>query len=229
MKIFKNISALVMLAIQASVANAFSPLMAFNRARGNEVVSTNTQLKCSTTETFDYALIFDCDGVIIETEELHRLAYNAAFKAAGLKIDGEPVEWSVEYYDVLQNTVGGGKGKMFYHFRNTTGAFPSFVDGEVKPAPETEEEQQALVDNLQAHKTELYKDLIAEKATPRPGVIELMDAALADPKTAVGVCSASTKAAVVSVHFDASHFKKAFVCLTISICAIDTNHFTVYL
>ena len=41
---------------------------------------------------FDYALIFDCDGVIIETEELHRLAYNAAFQAADLKINGEPVE-----------------------------------------------------------------------------------------------------------------------------------------
>lgn len=48
----------------------------------------------STTQPgeFDYALIFDCDGVIIETEELHRLAYNAAFKAADLQINGEPVE-----------------------------------------------------------------------------------------------------------------------------------------
>lgn len=27
------------------------------------------------------ALIFDCDGVIVETEELHRLAYNGAFQA----------------------------------------------------------------------------------------------------------------------------------------------------
>jgi hypothetical protein len=55
---------------------------------------------------FEYALIFDCDGVIIETEELHRLAYNAAFESADLKIDGQPVIWSTEYYDILQNTVG---------------------------------------------------------------------------------------------------------------------------
>jgi len=41
--------------------------------------------------------------------------------------------------------------------------------------------------------------LIEEKAIPRPGVIELMDAAIADPKVAVGVCSASTKAAVTKV------------------------------
>ena len=50
----------------------------------------------------DYALIFDCDGVIIETEELHRLAYNAAFQQAGVEVNGEPVVWSTEYYDVLQ-------------------------------------------------------------------------------------------------------------------------------
>jgi HAD superfamily hydrolase (TIGR01509 family) len=145
---------------------------------------------------FDHALIFDCDGVIIETEELHRLAYNAAFKAADLQIDNEPVEWTVEYYDILQNTVGGGKNKMFYHFRNVTKTFP--VSGD-KSAPTTAEEEQALVDDLQDHKTELYKDLIKEKAIPRPGVIELMDEALADPKIAVGVCSASTKAAVTKV------------------------------
>lgn len=148
------------------------------------------------SKNFEYALIFDCDGVIIETEELHRLAYNAAFDSFKLTIDGKPVEWTVEYYDVLQNTVGGGKGKMFYHFRNTTGAFP--MQGDTR-APASAEEEQDLVDRLQAHKTDLYKDLIAEKAVPRPGVIELMDEALEDPSIAVGVCSASTKAAVTKV------------------------------
>lgn len=54
----------------------------------------------------EYALLFDCDGVILETEEFHRLAYNAAFDAADLTIGGKSVNWSVEYYDVLQNTVG---------------------------------------------------------------------------------------------------------------------------
>jgi len=177
----------------AATASAFSPSVA------RTTFAPRTSLNAEACK-FDYALIFDCDGVIIETEELHRLAYNAAFKAANLEVNGEPVEWTVEYYDVLQNTVGGGKAKMFYHFRTTTGAFPTFSeDGSTKPSPETQDDQQALIDNLQAHKTELYKDLIAEKATPRPGVIELMDEALADPKIAVGVCSASTKAAVTKV------------------------------
>jgi len=144
-----------------------------------------------------YALLFDCDGVIIETEELHRLAYNAAFKEFKLQIGNEPVEWTVEYYDILQNTVGGGKNKMFYHFRETKGAFPTSEDG--KPAPTTPEDEQDLVDRLQALKTNLYKDLIAEKAQARPGVLELMDEALASDNIRVGVCSASTKEAVTKV------------------------------
>lgn len=85
---------------------------------------------------------------------------------------------------------------MFFHFQNTTGAFPMVGD---KASPATQEEQQALIDKLQDHKTNIYKEFIEEKAVPRPGVIELMDEALADPRIAVGVCSASTKAAVTKV------------------------------
>jgi HAD superfamily hydrolase (TIGR01509 family) len=100
----------------------------------------------------------------------------------------------VEYYDILQNTVGGGKPKMFYHFRNTVKAFPSVGPN---PPPQTAEEQQHLIDKLQEWKTNHYKTLLATEAKPRPGVLELLDEALADPTIAVGVCSAATKAAAV--------------------------------
>ena len=141
------------------------------------------------------------------------MAYNAAFDAAGLTIDGEPVNWSVEYYDVLQNTVGGGKPKMFFHFRNTTKAFP-MVAG--KPAPATPDEQQALIDALQDDKTNRYKQLVESNAVCRPGVLELMDEALADPSIAVGVCSASTKAAAqrtLSVTLGQERLDKLDVCI----------------
>lgn len=53
----------------------------------------------------DYALLFDCDGVIVETEELHRLAYNEAFVKFDLKLpSGQPVEWTVEYYGKLSHS-----------------------------------------------------------------------------------------------------------------------------
>ena len=129
--------------------------------------------------TTDYALLFDCDGVIVETEELHRLAYNGAFEQFGLRLpDGSPVVWDVAYYDILQNTVGGGKPKMNYYFKNTAKAWP--ISGRpYKRAPVTEEEQRKLVDALQDAKTEFYKKIIDNMATAREGVLELMDEAIA--------------------------------------------------
>jgi HAD superfamily hydrolase (TIGR01509 family) len=101
----------------------------------------------------------------------------------------------VEYYDKLQNTVGGGKPKMFYHFRTTKdGQFPHVGSN---PPPATIDEQQSLIDTLQDYKTKHFTSLLETKAQARPGILELMDAALDDPTIAVGVCSAATKAAAV--------------------------------
>lgn len=63
-------------------------------ARTRAFLST-TRLDVSKKKDCEFALLFDCDGVILETEELHRLAYNAAFKEFDLTIAGQPVEWSV--------------------------------------------------------------------------------------------------------------------------------------
>ena len=49
-----------------------------------------------------------------------------------------------------------------------------------------------LVDALQDFKTECYKKLVTT-ASPRPGILALMDAAIATPGLAVGICSASTR------------------------------------
>lgn len=67
-------------------------------------------------------------GVIVESEDLHRRAYNAAFQQFDIRCpgaDGESiVDWSVEYYDDLQNTVGGGKPKMRHYFGATATLSP---------------------------------------------------------------------------------------------------------
>lgn len=119
----------------------------------------------------------------------------------------------MDYYDILQNTVGGGKPKMFYHFRNTTGVFP-MVAGAAAPA--TAADRQSLIDQLQAWKTDHYKNLLETEAQARPGVLELMDAALADPTIAVGVCSAATKEAAVktlSITLGAARVDLLDVCI----------------
>ncbi len=49
-------------------------------------------------------------GVIVESEDIHRMAYNATFEHFDVRCPGgsSPVVWTVEYYDELQNKVGGG-------------------------------------------------------------------------------------------------------------------------
>ena len=45
------------------------------------------------------------------------MAYNAAFEHFDVKPKGEKLaEWSVKFYDALQNKVGGGKPKMRWYF-----------------------------------------------------------------------------------------------------------------
>jgi beta-phosphoglucomutase-like phosphatase (HAD superfamily) len=48
------------------------------------------------------ALIFDVDGTLAETEELHRFAFNEAFAAAGL-----PWHWDQALYAKLLEVTGG--------------------------------------------------------------------------------------------------------------------------
>jgi len=155
--------------------------------------------KASESGDCNWALLFDCDGVIVETEELHRLAYNGAFDSFGLEVDGEAVVWEVSYYDKLQNTVGGGKPKMKWHFTNTmAGKWPVCTKGDYGAgllAPNNDPDaQSALVDALQDAKTEIYKGIVESAAEARPGVLELMDEAIATPGVAVGICSAATRA-----------------------------------
>jgi len=98
------------------------------------------------------------------------------------------VNWSPDYYEVLANTVGGGKPKMKYHFNTTMeGKWPDDY-------PHDDADKDALVDGLQDKKTEVYKRIVEEVAEARPGVLALMDEALARDDIAVGICSAATLA-----------------------------------
>jgi len=158
---------------------------------------------CAKVGGFSAALLFDCDGVLVETEELHCIAYNMAFEEFGLEIDGKPVVWSADYYSHLANTVGGGKPKMRYHFTGIgapegAATHPDIARVWPKPTkrdglvPADEAAGMLLIDGLQDFKTECYKKLVTT-APARPGVLELMDAAIAMPGLAVGICSASTR------------------------------------
>eukprot|EP00252_Welwitschia_mirabilis_P019953 TRINITY_DN476_c0_g1_i1.p1 TRINITY_DN476_c0_g1~~TRINITY_DN476_c0_g1_i1.p1 ORF type:complete len:337 (-),score=65.87 TRINITY_DN476_c0_g1_i1:233-1243(-) len=141
------------------------------------------------------ALIFDCDGVILESEHLHRNAYNETFAHFNVCClpSSPPVVWDAEFYDQLQNQIGGGKPKMRWYF-NTNG-WPSSTLFRTPPA--TDADKAKLIDTLQDWKTEKYKDIIRSgSVNPRPGVLELMDEAKA-AGIKLAVCSAATKSCVI--------------------------------
>ena len=73
--------AMALLALLVAPISAFAPRggIADNSAPTNELHDDYS----------GYALLFDCDGVIVETEEMHRVAYNAAFTKYGLKLASE--------------------------------------------------------------------------------------------------------------------------------------------
>lgn len=136
------------------------------------------------------AVLFDCDGVIVVSEELHRLAYNQVFE----EFETSTV-WSEDYYEMLMNTIGGGKPKMHFHFGRE--GWPASKLG---PPPETEDAQAALIDTMQDRKTEIFEEMVASgKAEARPGIVELIDEALGRPDLKVAICSAATKSAAQKI------------------------------
>ncbi|MCJ2049763.1 HAD-IA family hydrolase [Methylobacterium sp. J-070] len=101
------------------------------------------------------ALIFDVDGTLAETEDLHRQAFNRAFADLGLS-------WSWDaalYADLL--TVMGGKERLA-HYIDTQHAAEA-------------EALHALAPEIHARKTLAYGTLVAESGLRlRPGIARLI-------------------------------------------------------
>ena len=132
------------------------------------------------------ALVFDCDGVLADTErDGHRPAFNETFAEFGI-----PVRWSVEEYGRLL-AIGGGKERLATLFT------PENVEAYGLPAEPAE--QQALVARWHKAKTARYTALIAAGVVPpRPGIARI--AAEADAAGwQLAVASTSAEAAVRAV------------------------------
>lgn len=126
------------------------------------------------------ALIFDCDGVLVDTEkDGHRVAFNQAFAEAGLD-----TVWDVPLYGELLK-VAGGKERMTHYFE--TSGWPRGRD------PDT------LVPALHKRKTAIFTELIASGRLPlRTGVARIVDEATA-AGIRLGVCTTSNPKSVDGV------------------------------
>ncbi|KAG2711936.1 hypothetical protein I3843_04G094200 [Carya illinoinensis] len=161
--------------------------------------SFTSEKRLSVSSSYKFqALVFDCDGVILESEHLHRQAYNDAFAHFNVRCPSSaqsqhPLNWGSDFYDELQNRIGGGKPKMRWYFGEHGWPSSTIFD---KP-PEADEDRVKLIDTLQDWKTERYKEIIKSGTVePRPGVLRLMDEAKAAGKK-LAVCSAATKSSVI--------------------------------
>jgi HAD superfamily hydrolase (TIGR01509 family) len=127
------------------------------------------------------ALIFDCDGVLVDTErDGHRVAFNQAFTKKGLNI-----EWDINLYGELLE-VAGGKERMWHYFNTNQW-------------PDNTTDRDAFIKDLHKLKTECFMHIIESKQLSlRPGVARLVDEAIANNVT-LAVCSTSNIKAVTLV------------------------------
>ena len=136
------------------------------------------------------ALIFDCDGVLADTElHGHLVAFNRMWQKFGVNW-----QWSSEQY-AEKLRIGGGKERMASLF-----AEPRFQ--EVFDVPKDETARKELLAKWHAEKTAIYQDIIASGAIPaRAGVKRLAEEALArDWKLAVASTSARPSVDAVLQH-----------------------------
>jgi HAD superfamily hydrolase (TIGR01509 family) len=128
------------------------------------------------------ALIFDCDGVLVDTErDGHRVAFNRAFADIGLSST-----WDVETYGELLE-VAGGKERIKHYF--DTAGWPAAAG----------RDRDAFVLDLHKRKTAIFTDIVAAGQLPlRSGIARIVDEAAA-AGVRLGVCTTSNPKSVAGV------------------------------
>ena len=132
------------------------------------------------------ALIFDCDGVLADTErDGHLPAFNTAFAEFGL-----PISWGDATY-AQKLKIGGGKERI-------ASLFTPDVVAKAGVSADADE-QAALIKRLHARKTELFTERVEAGLLPgRPGIQRLIAEAL-DVGWTVAVASTSAEPSVRAV------------------------------
>ena len=118
------------------------------------------------------AIIFDMDGTLADTEELHRQAFNLAFEEYGC-----PLNWSRREYKQLLS-ISGGKERIYHCLRR-----PGMADDELHRTTNT----------IHQRKSVLYRQILVESNIKlRPGIRRLTkECRRADLKLAIATSSSA--------------------------------------
>jgi HAD superfamily hydrolase (TIGR01509 family) len=132
------------------------------------------------------ALIFDCDGVLADTEQFgHLRAFNQLFDEEGLG-----VQWSVEDY-AEKVKIGGGKERLKSILDDSF-----LAEAGLSKDPDAVDE---MVARWHKRKTQIYTDLVGAGVMPgRPGIKRIVEEALA-ASWDLAVASTSAEPAVRAV------------------------------
>jgi HAD superfamily hydrolase (TIGR01509 family) len=164
-------------------------------------------------------LIFDCDGVLADTElHGHLVAFNQMWKKLGV-----PWQWSPEQY-AEKLRIGGGKERMASLFRD-----PEFL--KLFAVPENEEDRKALIVQWHKEKTAIYQQIIGSGAIPpRSGIKRIVEAALAAGwKLAVASTSARPSVEAVLAHVVGEPIARRFQVLAGDVVAAKKPAPDIYL
>jgi len=119
------------------------------------------------------AIIFDVDGTLANTEEIHRQAFNAAFIEFGLEYS-----WSeLEYIQLL--SISGGRERIYAYLK----------EKDIKPNDEHSLREYSLI--IHKRKSEIYRQkLIAGHIGLRNGVERLLNEAAGESiRLAIATCT----------------------------------------
>jgi HAD superfamily hydrolase (TIGR01509 family) len=133
------------------------------------------------------ALIFDCDGVLADTErDGHLVAFNQMWREQGVNW-----VWTIDQYAVKLK-IGGGKERIASLAKDAD--FRAVYD-----VPASEDEWLNIVAGWHRRKSDIFRDLVHSGALPaRPGVRRLAQEAH-DGGWTLAVCSTSAQASVQAV------------------------------
>lgn len=149
------------------------------------------------------ALLFDVDGTLAETEELHRRAFNEAFAFFDL-----PWIWDVELYRQLLR-VTGGKERIRHFAREVSGGEECMSDDKIA--------------ELHRFKTAHYGKLIQTGACQlRPGVAELIRGAF-DRGQKLAIVTTTTRGNVDAL-LDSALGSSWQTYFRVVICGDDVRH-----